>query len=64
VIFTFGASALIPGDGFRDIYTGKTIFSSFARLTLIYCGFSVQVPEIACGGSSVAISSSRTVSNS
>jgi len=36
VIFTFGASALIPGDGFRDIYTGKTIFSSFARLTLTY----------------------------
>lgn len=36
VIVTFGASALIPGDGFRDIYTGKTIFSSFARLTLTY----------------------------
>ncbi len=36
VIFTFGVSALVPGAGFRDIYTGKTVFSSFARLTLAY----------------------------
>ena len=36
VVLSFGVSALIPGQGFRDIYTGKTIFSSFARLTLAY----------------------------
>lgn len=36
VILTFGVSALVPGSGFRDIYTNRTVFSSFARLTLTY----------------------------
>jgi len=36
VILTFGASALVPGAGFRDIYSNKTLFSAFARLTLTY----------------------------
>jgi len=36
VILTFGASALVPGAGFQRIYTGKTLFSGFVRLTLTY----------------------------
>ena len=35
IILTGGAAALIPGDGFRDIYTSQSLFSTFleARLT-------------------------------
>src|SRR2546426_2193932 len=29
MVLTGGASALTPGQGFRDIYTGKTLFSLF-----------------------------------
>jgi hypothetical protein len=36
VVLTFGASALVPGSGFRDLYRNKTLFSTFARLTLTY----------------------------
>jgi hypothetical protein len=32
IILTAGAAALIPGRGFKDIYTGKTLFSVFADL--------------------------------
>lgn len=30
IVLTGGASALQPGNGFRDIYTGRTLFSLFA----------------------------------
>lgn len=35
IVLTGGAAALAPGQGFRDIYTGKTLFSLFgsARFT-------------------------------
>jgi hypothetical protein len=36
VVLTFGASALVPGRGFRDLYTNKTLFSAFARLVLSF----------------------------
>lgn len=36
VIFTFGAAALIPANGFRDIYTGETLYSCFGAITLTY----------------------------
>ncbi len=32
IALTFGAAALTPGRGFRDIYTGKTLLSLFANL--------------------------------
>ena len=32
ITLTGGASALTPGRGFRDIYTGKTLFSLFGAL--------------------------------
>jgi hypothetical protein len=31
IVLTGGASALQPGDGFRDIYTSRTLFSLFAE---------------------------------
>lgn len=34
MVLTAGAAALSPGSGFRDIYTGKTLFSLFANLKL------------------------------
>ena len=34
ITLTVGAAALTPGRGFRDIYTGKTLFSLFANLLL------------------------------
>ncbi len=34
IILTAGAAGLTPGKGFRDIYTGKTLFSLFANLRL------------------------------
>jgi hypothetical protein len=36
IIFTGGFSVLSPGNGFRDIYQAKTLFSSFMNLTLVY----------------------------
>ncbi len=41
VIVTFGLSALVPGQGFSDIYnnfrsTVNTQFASFMQLTLLY----------------------------
>lgn len=36
VIFTFGAAALIPANGFKDIYTDETLYSCFGAITLTY----------------------------
>ncbi|MBL4849396.1 MAG: hypothetical protein JKY65_28035 [Planctomycetes bacterium] len=36
VIVTAGGSALVPGSGFRQIYTGQTLYSGFLALTLTY----------------------------
>jgi hypothetical protein len=36
LIITFGASALTPHRGFRDLYTGRTLFSLFANVRLQY----------------------------
>jgi hypothetical protein len=36
MIFTLGAAALIPGNGFEDIYTDDTLYSCFAAITLTY----------------------------
>ena len=36
VIFTAGGSALVPGDGFKQIYSSKTLYSGFVALTLTY----------------------------
>jgi hypothetical protein len=36
VILTVGAGALTPGQAFRNIYDGQTLYSTFASLTLTY----------------------------
>jgi hypothetical protein len=36
MIFTAGASALIPADGFKEIYTSETLYSAFVSMTLTY----------------------------
>lgn len=36
VIVKGGASALIPGDGFQDIYTSETLYAFFAELILTW----------------------------
>ena len=36
VIFNFGAAALVPGQGFQDIYTSETLYSFFMGMTLTY----------------------------
>ena len=36
VVVVFGASALAPGRGFRDIYQNKTLYSAFAKMTLAF----------------------------
>jgi hypothetical protein len=36
VIIKFGGAALIPAIGFRQIYTAKTLFSTFTELRLTY----------------------------
>jgi len=36
VIIKFGGAALIPAIGFRQIYTSKTLFSTFTELRLAY----------------------------
>ena len=36
VIIKFGAAALIPAAGFKQIYSGKTLWSTFAELKLTY----------------------------
>ncbi|PWT93215.1 MAG: hypothetical protein C5B56_01070, partial [Proteobacteria bacterium] len=36
IVLTGGASALEPGQGFRDMYTGRTLFSVFGSLRLTF----------------------------
>jgi hypothetical protein len=36
IILTAGASALQPGDGFKDIYTSRTLFSLFGSLKFTF----------------------------
>lgn len=36
IILTAGASALQPGDGFRDIYTSRTLFSLFGSMKFTF----------------------------
>jgi hypothetical protein len=36
IILTGGASILQPGQGFRDIYTGRTLFSVFGSAKLTF----------------------------
>ncbi len=36
IIFTAGAAALIPGNGFKDIYTSETLYSTFVSATFTY----------------------------
>lgn len=36
IVFTFGASGLTPGQGFRDIYGAQTLFSLFADLRFTF----------------------------
>jgi hypothetical protein len=35
VIFA-GFGALVPGQGFKDIYTGRTLFDGFINLRLVF----------------------------
>jgi hypothetical protein len=32
IVITAGAAALVPGEGLRDIYTGKMLFSLFSDI--------------------------------
>ena len=36
IVLTGGAAMLTPGDGFRDIYGGKTLFSLFGSAKLVF----------------------------
>lgn len=36
IVITAGFGALIPGDGFRDIYTGQVLFSGFLNVRLVF----------------------------
>ena len=36
IIITGGVAALVPGQGFRDIYTSATLYSAFVGVTLTY----------------------------
>jgi hypothetical protein len=36
VIINFGAACLLPGQGFRDLYTNDTLYSFFTGITLTY----------------------------
>jgi hypothetical protein len=36
IILTGGVSALTPGQGFRDIYTGRTLFSLFGSVKFAF----------------------------
>ena len=35
-IVEVGVACLIPGNGFKDIYTSETLYSAFVALTLTY----------------------------
>ncbi|MGB6597719.1 MAG: hypothetical protein WBE70_11395, partial [Candidatus Acidiferrum sp.] len=36
IVLTAGASALQPGDGFKDIYTSRTLFSLFGSMKFTF----------------------------
>jgi hypothetical protein len=36
IVLTGGASALQPGDGFKDIYTSRTLFSLFGSVKFTF----------------------------
>ena len=36
IVLTFGASGLAPGSGFRDIYTGRQLWSVFTKLDFVF----------------------------
>jgi len=36
IVLTFGASGLSPMDGFRDIYTGRQLWSVFTKLDFVF----------------------------
>jgi hypothetical protein len=36
IVLTFGASGLSPGSGFRDIYTGRQLWSVFTKLEFLF----------------------------
>lgn len=36
IVFTGGVAGLTPGDGFKQIYSGKTLYSAFLGLTFRY----------------------------
>ncbi|HSR50575.1 MAG TPA: carboxypeptidase-like regulatory domain-containing protein [Acidobacteriota bacterium] len=36
IIFTGGVAGLVPGDGFRDVFTSKSLLSAFVEVRLAY----------------------------
>jgi hypothetical protein len=36
IVVTSGFAALIPGGGFKDIYNGRTLFSAFVNLRMVF----------------------------
>jgi len=36
IVITAGFGALVPGDGFKDIYTSRTLFSGFINLRMVF----------------------------
>lgn len=36
IVITGGASTLLPGDGFKDIYNGRVLFSVFSSVRLVF----------------------------
>ena len=36
IVITFGAAGLSPGQGFRDIYTGKQLWSVFTKVDFVF----------------------------
>jgi len=36
MVVTFGGAALIPGQGFADIYSRKTLYSTFLNLRFLF----------------------------
>ena len=36
IVITGGASTLLPGDGFKDIYNGRVLFSVFSTVRFVF----------------------------
>ena len=36
IVVTAGVGTLAPGRGFKDIYTGRTLFSSFVNVRVVF----------------------------